>query len=137
MNFISQFWKEKDKFGKRLSNFEKRKRNGYSFLKFWEEKEISLKISNFEKRQWNLKFLSPGLRREKEIWKTIHQFREEKENFGFCILKSFLFPHSFAYHYVKAKAEKVKVSHSFPYSVRNEISTAIMAIWQLLLHIRS
>ena len=72
--------------------------------------------------------LFPVLRREREIWKRVLHFRDEKEKWilfsqdsrgereflpGF--LKSFPFLQSFAKHILTAKAlEKVKVSHSFP-----------------------
>ena len=36
-------------------------------------------FSNFEKSKRNLKFLSPVLRGEREIWKKVLHFREEKE----------------------------------------------------------
>ena len=45
-----------------------------------EEKEkFDILFSNFEKRKRNLKFISPVSRGEKEIWKKVLHFREEKE----------------------------------------------------------
>ena len=45
-----------------------------------EEKEkFDILFSNFEKRKRNLKFLSPVSRGEREIWKKVLHFREEKE----------------------------------------------------------
>ena len=45
-----------------------------------EEKEkFEIIFSNFERRRRNLTILSPVLRREREIWKKILNFREEKE----------------------------------------------------------
>ena len=41
--------------------------------------EKSAIFSNFEKRKRNLKFFSSVLRREREIWKRVLHFREEKE----------------------------------------------------------
>ena len=78
-----QFWEEKEKpeipfpsFERRkrylkkwFSICEKRKRKGFSFIKFREETE------NFVNK-------SPISRREREIWNSFPQFWEEKEKFG-------------------------------------------------------
>ena len=63
-----QFWEEKEKFEKRFSTFEKRKRKEYSFLKLQKEKE-------------KVKINSPFSRRDREIWNAALQLWEEKEKF--------------------------------------------------------
>ena len=65
-NSFPQFREEKEKSKKIFSTFERRKRNGFSILKLWEEKE-------------KVKTISPFSRGEREIRNPFLQFREEKE----------------------------------------------------------
>ena len=100
-----------------------------------EEKEkFEIIFSNFERRKRNLKLIPPVLIREREIWKGVLHFREEKEKWILFsqdsrgereflpgLLKRFPFLQSSANHIVTAKAlEKVKV-----YSVRIVILAAM------------
>ena len=71
-NSFPQFREKKEKFEKRFSDFEKRKRKGFSFLKFREEEEIFFKNLQFreEKKRSEIPFPSFEMRKGKEKEKS-------------------------------------------------------------------
>ena len=91
-NAFTQFWEEIEKFERRFSTFEKRKKKRYSFLKLQEEKEevkksplsrraekLEMLFSSFEKSKRSLKTDSSLSRREWEKDNLFSSFKGERE----------------------------------------------------------